>query len=178
MLFSNFLQREDIFLGLFLVTTALTTTTSPLEFPSLGANQRLNMRAGFASSSEMTVGSASCPSSWNWQKKWLKLNSSIWVIFNIRRFGTSLGPGCMRNSKNLTSQEVSKAKYIWLAFPTTTKDYFIQEQFSFILNFISLNFMSSGCHHFCSCMVWSSKYNLSKWGLFTYKSYSSLILIS
>ena len=65
MLFSNFLQREDIFLGLLLVTTALTTTTSPFEFPSLGANQRLDMRAGFASSSEMTVGPASCPSSWN-----------------------------------------------------------------------------------------------------------------
>ena len=68
MLFSKFLQWEDIFLGLLLVTTALTTTTSPFEFPSLGANQRLDMRAGFASSSEMTVGSASGPSSWNWQK--------------------------------------------------------------------------------------------------------------
>ena len=79
MLFSKFLQWEDIFLGLLLVTTALTTTTSPFEFPSLGANQRLDMRAGFASSSEMTVGSASGPSSWNWQKL-LKLNSSIYYL--------------------------------------------------------------------------------------------------
>ena len=31
MLFSNFLQREDIFLGLLLVTTALTTATSPFN---------------------------------------------------------------------------------------------------------------------------------------------------
>ena len=121
MLFSNFLQREDIFLGLLLVTTALTTTTSPFEFPSLGANQRLDMRAGFASSSEMTVGPASCPSSWNWQKM-------------VKNFYTNL--------HKLFCQ-------LWKL-----------------------------CLHFCSCMVWSIKYDLSNWELSTFKRYTFLILVS
>ena len=47
---------------LFFVSTAGTTTTGAFEFPSFGANQRFDVRAGFASCAKVTIGLASCPS--------------------------------------------------------------------------------------------------------------------
>merc|ERR550517_1309118 len=61
-LFFNLLRRKNIQENLFFVTTAFTTTTGTFEFPSLSANERLNVGSGFASGTEVTVGFASCPS--------------------------------------------------------------------------------------------------------------------
>ena len=49
--------------ALFFVSTACTTTTGTFKFPSLGADERLNVGSGFASGAEVTVGLACCPPS-------------------------------------------------------------------------------------------------------------------
>jgi len=46
-LFANLLRRKTYTSFLFFVTTAGTATTGAFEFPSLGADQRLDMGSGF-----------------------------------------------------------------------------------------------------------------------------------
>ena len=80
MLFPNFLQWEDIFLGLFLVTTAMTTTTSPFEFSSLGVNQRLNNWANkIVTTDQFSTWTDNCHSGYSQAKTtFKKLQKLLW----------------------------------------------------------------------------------------------------
>merc|ERR1719189_1437693 len=56
-----FKRRKTYTSFLFFVTTACTATTGAFQFPSLCADQRLDMGSGFASSTKVTVGLTCCP---------------------------------------------------------------------------------------------------------------------